>query len=90
MGKTGKRRLVKALLGIAGLIMAPFLVTGIIRIPWVPMGIGLVLPAVIGLACVLRSRTRPVGIGLIAGTALWHVALLWLLHEMGKGMHLIS
>jgi hypothetical protein len=73
---------------IFGLLLAPFASTGLSRI--LPDSLPLWLPAVLllALAAGLTSsgRTRPLGLGLGAGTLAFAVFMLWLFTVMGDSL----
>jgi len=87
--RTGERqaRARDVSLFILGLVLAPFLTTGLFRL--LPYSSPLWLPAVLLLALAVglsrSTRTRPPGLGLGAGTLAIVVFLLWLFAEMGDG-----
>ena len=83
-----RSRIRDAFLFIFGLLLAPFVSTGLFRILptsmplWVPWALLLALAA-----CLTSSgRTRPLGLGLGAGTLAFAVFMLWLFSVMGDGL----
>jgi hypothetical protein len=73
---------------IFGLLLAPFASTGLSRILPAPLPLWLPAALLLALAASLLSsrRTRPLGLGLGAGTLAFAVFLLWLFAEMGDGL----
>jgi hypothetical protein len=73
---------------IFGLLLAPFFHTGLSRIMPAPLPLWLPAALLLGVAAVLIAsrRTRPLGLGLGAGTLASVVFLLWLFAEIGDGL----
>jgi hypothetical protein len=72
---------------VVAALAVPFIVTGVYEIfEQVPTALPFIVVAVVGMAMLAQYRVRTIGIGLLVGTAVWGLALLYLFLSIGRGL----
>ena len=84
-------RMLSIVLAVMAALAAPFIVTGLSKLARpLPTNLGLALPwiiiAVAGIATLAKRRLRPIGIGLLAGTAVFGLFFLVLIAYWSYGL----
>ena len=86
-------RMLSIVLAVMAALAAPFIVVGLSRLVHeaLPTELGLPLPWIIigvaGMATLAKRRLRPIGIGLLAGTAVFGLFFLVLIAYMSYGFY---